>query len=82
MEFTYYDFYSGDILSTFETYKGNKLIPKRDIVVRCSIYDSNDDRKIKNYVPIKFYKYMVASVDANDLNNVIDIIYKSDDIYD
>jgi hypothetical protein len=86
LEFKYYDFYTKKELinpdESYTTHNGYKIIPKRDIVVKCSIYDSNDDNKMVNLVPIKYYKYTVGEVDPNDATKINNIIYQSEPLYD
>ena len=65
MEFEYYDFYTNDLLDngSFAIYEGKNIIPRRDVLVKCKIYDVNDLSCLKNLVPIKYYKYTVGEVD-------------------
>ena len=96
LEFEYLDFYTQKILKIKylddDTIKEEtdltlsedavKVLPRRDVCVKCRIYDSNDSKKQKNLVTIKCYKYIIAEVNKYDLNVVDDIIYESDLIYD
>ena len=63
-------------------YNGNLIIPRRDVIVKCQIYDKDDANKLKNLVPIKYYKYAIGEVDPNDNTKVKKVIYQSDPLYD
>jgi hypothetical protein len=65
-----------------EAEDGNIIIPRRDVIVKCKIYDNNDYGKLKNLVPIKYYKYTIAEIDRDDNSKPYKIIYQSDDLYD
>ena len=82
LEFEYLNFYTKETLIL--TYHDNiKVIPQRDVYVKCRIYDSNDTlNKSKNLVTIKYYKYIIAEANINDLNDIGNIIYESDYLYD
>lgn len=82
LEFQYFDFYNGNELVQYDIGDDIILVPTRDITVKCNIYDANDSNKIKNEVPIKYYKYAVAEVDKIDRNIVKSVIYESDNLYD
>ena len=84
LEFEYYDFYTQKNLNEmgYKYYKGEKIIPRRDIIVQCKIYDDNDSSGLKNLVPIKYYKYVVAEVNPNNIDKINKIIYQSDALYD
>ena len=89
LEFEYYDFYTQDNLKDltvndtgYTDHNGNIIIPRRDIIVKCNIFDSNDPNKLKNLVPIKYYKYTIGKVSHSDITKIDNIIYQSDAIYD
>ena len=82
LEFEYYDFYTNSILNNFSEHEGNKIIPCRDVIVKCKIYDDTDTKGLKNLVPIKYYKYTIGEVDKNDITKINNIVYQGDCIYD
>ena len=88
LEFEYYDLYTSDLIvlnrddADNKAKDGNLIIPQRDVIVKCKIYDNNDSSKLKNLVPIKYYKYSIGEVDPKDITKVSRVIYQSDALYD